>query len=374
MTTDKPAIDMTRTMAPEVPSFREHIERSLARLAREPDLAETVLRHRFHGSVRDKEAAANWLGRRLGAAPNPVRLLVTSGTQNALMILFSRLIPEGAVLGAEKLTYAAIGQLAALSRTTVLPIDIDDEGLRDDSFEALCKAHRVGAVYMNPTGHNPTTSIMSVERRRRVAAVARKYAVPIIEDDVHGHIIKNAPPAIASIAPDLTWYVMSVSKSMGIGLKTAYLVAPSEESLATLVRPIPSISAWFVPSLSAAVTTDLIESGAATEIAGQISEEIAARQTIAQDVLGSLGVMHTTRSSLHLWIDVPSNWTIESFIQTADRKGVGLRHPRVFAVSPTEIIDKIRVSLIAPSTHDRLRQGLRVLADLLTDRAMLRAR
>ncbi|XSC42518.1 PLP-dependent aminotransferase family protein [Bradyrhizobium sp. RDT10] len=375
MPTDKTTmtIDMTRTMAPEVPMFRECIERGLAMLARDPDLAETILRHRFHGTARDKQAAANWLEHRLGAAPNPDRLLITGGTQNTLMILFSRLVPKGAVIGAEKLTYAAIGQLAMLNRTTVLPIDVDEDGLREDSLEAMCKAHKVAAVYINPTGHNPTTSIMSVERRQRVAEVARKYAVPIIEDDVHGHITKNAPPPIASIAPELTWYMMSVSKCMGIGLRTAYLVAPSEASLADLVRPIPSISAWFVTGISAAVITHLIESGAASEIAGQISDEIAARQAIAQEMLGHLGVMHTNRSSLHIWLDLPPNRTIEAFIQTAASNGVALRHPRVFAIPGTEIESNVRVSLIAPSTHEDLRQGLKVLADLLIGRAKFQA-
>ncbi|WP_407151188.1 PLP-dependent aminotransferase family protein [Bradyrhizobium sp. ORS 86] len=362
-------IDMTRTTAPEVPIFREYVERSLAAVAREPDLAGTMLRHRFHGSARDKQVAANWLGRRLGAVPNPARLLMTGGTQNTLMILFSHLAPQGTAIATEKLTYAAIGQLATLGRISVLPVDIDEDGLREDSLEAVCKAHKVGAVYINPTGHNPTTSIMSIERRRRVADVARKYTVPIIEDDVHGHITEDAPPPLASIAPDLTWYLMSVSKCMGIGLRTAYLIAPSEDGLADLLRPIPSVSSWFVPGLSAAVITHLIESGAACEIAGQISSEIAARQDIAQQMLGHLGLMRTHRSSLHVWIDLPPPWTIEAFIQAAAGKSVTLRHPRVFATSGTDIKGHIRASLIAPSTHEGLRRGLRVIADLLAGRA-----
>src|SRR5262249_6386202 len=132
-----------------------------------------------------------------------------------------------------------------------------------------------------------------------------------------------------------------------------------------LVRPIPSISTWFVPGISAAVVTHLIESGSSSQIARQISEEIAARQTIAQEILRPLGLMHTNRSSLHISIDLPPNWTIEAFIQAAAGRRVILRHPRVFATPGTEIEGNIRVSLIAPSTHDDLRQGLQILAGLL---------
>ncbi|RXG84466.1 PLP-dependent aminotransferase family protein [Bradyrhizobium vignae] len=361
-------IDMTRTWAPQVPAFREHVERSLIAAARAPDLASIIQRHRFHGSPRDKQAGADWLSNRLGAPPNPTRLLMTGGTQNTLMVLFSRLAQQGAAIAAEKLTYAAIGQLAMLGRISVLPVDIDEDGMRDDSLESLCKAHNLAAVYINPTGHNPTTSMMSLERRQKVVRVARKYALPIIEDDVHGLIANNAPPPLASIAPDLTWYLMSVSKCLGIGLRTAYLIAPSDDGLADLLRPIPSVSSWFVPGLSAAIITHLIESGAASHIVGQISKEIAARQDIAQEMLGHLGMLRTNKSSLHVWIDLPSPWTAEPFIQAARTKGVILRHPRVFATPGTNVEHNIRASLIAPSTHEDLRRGLSVLATLLLSR------
>lgn len=361
-------IDMTRTMAPEVPGFLEDIVKGLERVADFPDLSNIVQRHRFHGTPRDKDVGAQWLGKRLGGAPDAARLLLTGGTQNILMILFSRLVPEGSVIAAEKLTYAAIGQLAMLAGVTVLPVDLDDDGMRADAFEALCSSHKVAAVYTNPTGHNPTTSIMPVERRQMIAEVARKHGVAIIEDDVHGFITKNAPPPIASIAPELTWYMMTVSKCLGIGLRAAYLVAPTAAKLAELLSPIPSISAWFVPGLSAALITDLIATGAADEIAGRIADEIAARQDIAQEVLGPLGIMHTNRSSLHIWLDLPPAWTTENFVDAAAEIGVTLRHPKVFAVPGTEIKSNVRLSMIAPATHADLRDGLSRVRGLLQSR------
>ena len=358
-------IDMTRTMAPEIPGFREYIQNGLASVADLPDLTTTVQRHRFHGTGHDREVAAQWLGQRLGETPDTRRLLVTGGTQNILMILFSRLVPKGSVIAAEKLTYAAIGQLAMLAGITVLPVDIDEEGMREDSLEALCKNNRITAIYTNPTGHNPTTSIMSLHRRQKIAAVAREYNVDIIEDDVHGLITRDAPPPIAAIAPELTWYMMTVSKCMGIGLRTAFLIAPSPKRLSELLEPIPSISAWFVPGVSAALITHLIENGAADKIAAGITNEIEARQDMAREVLGPLGVMHTNRSSLHIWIDLPRGWTIEAFIDAAADKGVTLRHPGIFAVPGVDIKGQLRMSMIAPPTHKDLREGLLRMASLL---------
>ncbi|MET4349395.1 PLP-dependent aminotransferase family protein [Bradyrhizobium sp. RT9a] len=368
LTEAKSPIDMTRTMAPEVPGFQEYVIEGLGKIAALPELSDIAQRHRFHGTTHDKAVAAQWLGRRLGGTPNLSRLLLTGGTQNILMILFSRLVPKGSVIAAEKLTYAAIGQLAMLAGASVLPVDIDGDGMRADALEETCRSHKVAAVYTNPTGHNPTTSIMSAERRQSIVEVARRHGVAIIEDDVHGFITKHAPAPIATMAPELTWYMMTMSKCLGIGLRAAYLVAPNAEKLAQLLGSIPSVSAWFVPGLSAALITNLIETGAADQIVRRISVEIGARQEIAQEILGPLGVMHTNSSSLHVWLDLPHAWTIEKFVDAAAEQGVTLRHPNVFAIPGTEIKSNIRLSLVAPATHADLRGGLFRIAGLLQSR------
>ena len=86
---------------------------------------------------------------------------------------------------------------------------------------------------------------------------------------------------------------------------------------------------------------------------------------MARKVLGPLGVMHTNRSYLHIWIDLPRGWTIEAFIDAAADKGVTLRHPGIFAASGVEIKGQLRMSMIAPPTHTDLREGLLRMASLL---------
>lgn len=362
------AIDLTRTMAPDVSGFDAHIRNGLRNVADLPDLSNIVQRHRFHGTEHDKAIAAKWLGRRVGAVPAVDRLLLTGGTQNILMILLPYLVPKGTVIAIEKLTYAAIGQLARLAGVEVVPVDLDGHGMRADSLEDLCKKHKVAAIYTNPTGHNPTTTTMPLERRRAIADIAKRYNIAILEDDVHGLITKDAPPPIASIIPDQTWYIMTTSKCIGIGLRAAYLIVPSEAKLSALMNQIPSVSAWFVPGISAALITHLIETGAADEIAQKITAEIGERQDIAQDVLGPLGLMHTNRSSLHIWVDLPPAWNVQDLIAAAAEKSVTLRHPKIFATGGFEIRNNVRMSMIAPPTQAELREGLQRMAGLLKSR------
>ncbi len=361
-------VDLTRTMAPDVPLLRDYLRQGLAQVAENPDLSNIVQSHRFHGTSRDLEAGGGWLAKRLGSPVPTNRLLLTSGTQNILMILLGRLVPKGAVIATEELTYAALGQLARLAGVSIVPVKIDAFGMRSDDLERVLKENKVAFVYINPTGHNPTTSIMPVDRRIEIASIARKYMAYLLEDDVHGFITENAPRPIASIAPDITWYIMTVSKCLGIGLKAAYLMAPSLSALDEINAPLPSVYSWFVSGLSAELITNLIESGVAETVARQISVEIGNRQSVAQEVLGQLGIMHTNPSSLHVWLDLPQSWPVDELVSAAQSAGVTLRNPRVFAGPGIEVNHNDRLSMIAPPNPQILSEGLTKVREILLTR------
>ena len=82
------------------------------------------------------------------------------------------------------------------------------------------------AVYLIPTLHNPTTAVMPEARRREIADVARAHGLRIIEDDVHGLVPTDPPAPLATLAPELSYYLTSTSKTLAPGLRIAYVAAP----------------------------------------------------------------------------------------------------------------------------------------------------
>ena len=54
---------------------------------------------------------------------------------------------------------------------------------------SACRQSAPRALYTVPTLHNPTTAVMSLERRQRIIEIARQYDVTIIEDDVFGFLM-----------------------------------------------------------------------------------------------------------------------------------------------------------------------------------------
>lgn len=353
-------VDMTRTMPPKIPGLNARIRDTLAHVSDLPDLDTIVQRHRFFGSQNERKTAADWLSPRLGFIPDIDQLYLTSGTQACLKILLPRLVGSNNCIATEMMSYAGITQCAQLFGIRVVGVEIDDQGIIPEAFETICQRDRPKALYCNPTIHNPTTSILPAQRRRDIADIARNHGVAIIEDDVHGKLVTDAPPAIAAIAPDITWYLMSVSKCIGMGLRVAFIVAPNVASLTELRASIPSVSSWFVSGISSAIVTRLIDTGGADAIAGEIREEVRERQSMASTVLDGLN-FQTKSAALHLWLDLPTNWNVADLVAAVEPQNVIIRRSDLFNAGGVAMPNKLRLSLVAPESRADLRYSLEVL-------------
>lgn len=359
-----PLIDMTRTMAPDIEGFSGHVQDALASVAASPDLPYIIQRHRFYGSENEREIVAEWLAPRLGYVPGIDRVMITGGTQNILQILLPRLTGERDCIAIESLSYAGPTQISRMIGRSIVGVEIDEHGLIPESFAEVCTTHQVRILYCNPTIHNPTTSILPEDRRRQIVEIARRHRVTIIEDDVHAKLVPNAPPAIASIAPDLTWYMMTTSKCLGMGLRTAFLVAPSCAAIDHVRSAVPSVSAWFVPGISAGVVCALIANGGADQIAAGMRKEIFERQQIAKAGLRGF-TFQTQDQGLHLWLKLPDAWRVGPLIPIMHEQGVTIRPPDIYNAANVEMPNYFRLSLVGPRTQEELRLAIDLLGKTL---------
>ncbi|WP_426441270.1 aminotransferase class I/II-fold pyridoxal phosphate-dependent enzyme [Bradyrhizobium genosp. P] len=248
--------------------------------------------------------------------------------------------------------------------TRVVGIEIDEHGILPDAFAKVCETDRPKILYCNPTIHNPTTSIPPESRRRSIAGIARKYGVTIIEDDVQAKLVPGAPPTIMSIAPDIAWYLMSVSKCTGMGLRTAFLVAPEARALIDCVSP----SRAFHPGLRRAYRrlSSLIsfQTGAADQIAASIRNEVTARQAIATETLSGFD-FQTKSNAVHLWLSLPDQWSVREIIAAVRPYNVVIRSSDLFNAGGITMPNKVRLSLVAACSRRDLAYAVTVIANNL---------
>lgn len=354
-------IDMSLNYPPPEPLAEVALRASLEELSRRNDLSAFLPYQGYRGFDSHRASIAGWLERQHRLRVDPARMTITVGGQHAISAAMAAVAEPGDVVLSAALTWTGIRAIADMMQVQLRGLAMDGEGVMPDAFDAACRSLSPKALYLVPTLQNPTGAIMSENRRRALAHIAERHGVAIIEDDIYGFLAPDAPAPIATIAPELTLYVGSLSKSLAPALRIGCLVAPERFQQ----RILASIRAttWMTPPLMAEIAAHWIETGIADRIAEQRRREAARRQALANEIMGSL-VGAEDRLGYHIWMPVPAPWRAADFVAEARQRGVLIAPTGVFAVGRRPEMEAIRICLGSPATLDQVRQGLMVLRDI----------
>ncbi|KAJ3316803.1 hypothetical protein HDU76_001541 [Blyttiomyces sp. JEL0837] len=161
-------------------------------------------------------------------------ICIGNGSQDVLTKSFEMLIKEGDTILCEAPAY--VGSLAFLRPLgcKFAEITVDGDGLVPESMEAVLAAWkdpetRPRVLYTVPTGGNPTGASTTLERKRRIYAIAQKYDVIILEDDPYYYLQfgKERQPSYFSM--DVDGRVLrfdSLSKILSSGVRVGWVTGP----------------------------------------------------------------------------------------------------------------------------------------------------
>jgi DNA-binding transcriptional MocR family regulator len=316
------------------------------------------------GHRRHRQAMAEWLAV-MGTPASPDRIVLTTGAQHSLLVALLATTKPGDMVLTEELTYSGMKDLGAQLHLKLRGIAMDGEGLRADALEAACKSTKARILYCMPRLQNPTSAVMSERRRRQIAALAEKYRLTVIEDDVYGFLSPEHTSLMALI-PDRTVFVTSVSKSLFPGMRLGCVVAPS--SLFEKVNGAVWTTTICVPPISADLLCGWMEDGTALRILEWKRHEVAARQAMAKRLLEGQRVQ-THPSSPHMWLHLPARWTTDAFAAEMRSRGVIVNASTAFSVGDEAAPRAIRLCLGTPRTRAGLEYALARIAETLAGRA-----
>ena len=182
-----------------------------------------------------REELASFMGTK-GVTLTANELIVTTGSQQALDLLGKTMISPGDKVIVEGPTFLATIQCFRLYGAELISAPCDGHGVKTDELEKLIAEHKPKFVYLIPTFGNPSGALLSLERRKKVLALAVKYNTLIVEDDPYGDLYFNEPPppsllALSSSVPgsrDLIAYCGSLSKVLSPGLRVGWMAAQPE--------------------------------------------------------------------------------------------------------------------------------------------------
>ena len=364
-----PAVDLSMNIPPQPASanLKRLIPETISTLLSEPHGLLHLHYQESTGSDADRAAAAAWLSRRIEQV-RPASIVLASGAQSALFAICECLLSPGDAIAAGAVTYPGLKAVARQRGFTIRPLAMDENGILPRAFEACCDESPPKAIYIVPAIDNPTTATLPEDRRREIAAVARRFGVSIIEDDPYSVLQFNPLAPLAALAPELTWHIATLSKCTTPALRIAYVVAPGAAQAMRLAGVIRAVN-LMVPPINAAVASRWISTGVVDDLTVAIREENIARQKIAKTILGG-AKMAAYRCGHHIWLKMPPQWGAADFVDHAKRSGMSVVPGAAFATGPGEP-EAIRISLGVAPDRDTLSDALKQFAQLLAEPSVM---
>jgi GntR family transcriptional regulator/MocR family aminotransferase len=300
---------------------------------------------------------------RRARALQPESLLVTHGSQEGIALVAQTLLGPGDAVAVEDPGYFPAWQAFRACGAEVLPVPVDEQGLRVDLLGRLLERRRVRLVYLTPQHQFPTTVLLSTPRRQALLELTLARGVPILEDDYHHEYhFRGAPqpPLAASNAAPHVLYVASLSKLVAPGVRIGMLCG-STELLTTLAarRRITSRSG---DGVTQAALADWIADG------GFERHVRRARRAYAERREAAIAVLQSAASEVALELTPPdgglalwTRWPEHSVAELARRalaRGVAVLPGTLASASGQSNGIRIAYSRVPP---ERFAEGIRLL-------------
>jgi DNA-binding transcriptional MocR family regulator len=292
---------------------------------------------------------------------NPDNLIITNGAQHGLSLTLRSLCKPGDKVFVEAATYHGVKTYARLSDLELVGLPMDEEGLLPGPFDAAAAAGVAKVLFTMPTIQTPTARIMSTDRRREIVKIARERDVLIVEDDAYGFLDESSV-TLASLAPERTFYINTLSKCLAPGVRIGMLVAP-DAYLQQILQVIRS-TCWMASPISSMIVTEWIKSGTAARVKQSLVHEAKRRIKLASQILSPY-IRPDHPASFHVWLDLP-NERAQHVAARALQRGVITTPPFALLVDPS-LISGLRIAIGVPESMADLEWALRQLAEALQE-------
>lgn len=177
-----------------------------------------------------REKMAQWMKERENINATADEVLIVSGATQIMDLVTKVLCNEGDTVICEEPSF--IGSLNCFRSygCKLKGVPVEADGMNMEALEeALKTTPNAKFIYTIPNFQNPSGTTMSLEKRRKMYELAKKYGVIILEDNPYGElrVAGTAVPTLKSMdTDDIVVYAGSFSKILSPGLRVAYCIAP----------------------------------------------------------------------------------------------------------------------------------------------------
>ena len=295
-------------------------------------------------------------------------LIITSGGQQANELSCKVLLNEGDTLLVENPSF--IGSLNAFRSYNVnlKGIDMEDDGIDLNKLENALKTEKnVKLLYVIPNFQNPTGRTMSLEKRKAVYELAKKYDFIILEDDPYGELRfagKNVPTIKSLDTEGRVIYSSTFSKLISSGFRTGYVSAPAPIIQKIIVcKQVSDVhSNIWAQVVSHRFMTSVDREAHFNKLRDIYRKKCDLMCSYIEDGFSKKISYIKPEGGLFIWCTLPENCDMNAFCTKAvkDYK-IALVPGNAFSITNDEVSHSFHLNYSTPKDED-IKKGMEILA------------
>lgn len=285
------------------------------------------------------------------------RVVITSGAQHAIELL-SKYFIEGDKIAVENPTFVETLNPLRLRSSSVIPIDLEQDGMDIEELEKFLRNEKVSLIYVIPNCHNPAGINYSECKRKALVELAEKYNFYIIEDDPYRPIGGLLPTPIKNYDKEgRVIYVGSFSKIIAPGLRVGFIIA--REDIAEKISLLEQLD-FSTSTINQYVVSKLIEKGVVMERVKGLYEYYKDKMKTLIDELRNRGFnnFNEPKCGFFLLLDLKKDsWKV---FKKAVEKGLSFVPAKPFFLKGGDTMARLSISI---ASKEEIIEGVKILRE-----------
>lgn len=298
-------------------------------------------------------------------------VIITTGASQGIQLLADVFLDPGDVVLVESPTFLGVFSVFDKYFVKSVPVAMDENGLIIEDLEAKLKEFKPKMLYTIPTFQNPTGRTLPLDRRQKVAELAAKYNVIVIEDDPYGDLRNKGESLPAIKTFDETGNVVllnSFAKIISPGLRVGTVLAEPEiiQKLTIAKQGADTHTAI----LSQEICTEFLNRGLLSDHLNKINAIYAERMNAMLDAIEKYfpeGTKYTKpEGGLFIWVELPGNPDVLALFKKATQEAKVAFVPGIhFCKNPDDGIRHLRLNF-SSSTPEKIEIGIKKLGEVFS--------
>ncbi|BEP29082.1 aminotransferase-like domain-containing protein [Helicovermis profundi] len=296
---------------------------------------------------------------------NHKELMVTSGSQQALNLLIQTFVNPGDNIIIENPSFFGAIHLFRKAKANLISTNISGEGIDLNHIEFQLKNNNIKFMYLLPNFQNPTGYNMSIEDRKKILYLSKKYKVPIIEEDPYGELyFDKYTPSIKSLdTENFVVHIGTFSKTLSPGFRIGYIAADK-----TVIKKLTLLN-QFIDIHANTISQNIINKFLSKDFYNEHLEIVRSHYKLKRDAMvnelnkGQL-TFQIPKGGYYIWCQLDKRISVDLLLKESLKNGVDFIPGEFFFNNSYEGRNFIRLNFTS-STKKEIIKGVRIINDII---------